>query len=60
MGETNEAGTFQISGVCIMNEQIIIGKEGYSRELGTPTEVNGSHWRMDVVITKHGEYILVF
>ena len=58
LGETNEFGTFQISGVCLMNEQVIIGKAGYSSEIGTPTEVNTSHWRIEAIITKHGEYIL--
>ena len=56
LGETNESGTFQIPGVCLMNEQVIIGKAGYSSEIGTPTEVNTSHWRKDAIIIKHGDY----
>ena len=58
IGETNEFGMFRISGVCIMNDQVIIGKAGYSSELETPTQVNASHWRIDAIISKQGEYLL--
>ena len=56
LGGTNVLGTFQISGVCLMNQQVIISKAGYSREFVTPTEVNTSHWRIDAIISKHGKY----
>ena len=53
--ETNDIGTFQISEVCIMNEQVTVDKEGYTSEIVIPTEINTTHWRIEAEMLKHGE-----
>ena len=52
---SNDLGYFSASGVCLMNEEIVIEAVGYSTEHYTPHSVNVSHWTVNATLLKYSE-----
>ena len=58
ISRTNELGFFNVSNVCIMNEMILVVKEGYESISITPNEVSSTHWTINGTLIKTGKLIV--
>lgn len=57
---TDYSGNFRINGICILNEDILVRKDGYSQESVTATAINGTHWKVNATIYQYGEWFKLF
>ena len=55
ISRTNDLGFFNVSMVCMMNEKILIVKDGYESITITPDEVNSTHWTINETLIKTGK-----
>ena len=58
ISSTNELGFFNVSQVCMMNEKILVVKEGYESVSFTPSEVNSTHWTINGTLIKNGKFVV--
>ncbi|KAL4224563.1 Hemicentin-1 [Mactra antiquata] len=49
---TDTTGFFRLDGICILNEVIVVTKEGFSEETVTAEVVNSTHWKINATV-KH-------
>ncbi|KAL4224566.1 Adamtsl1p [Mactra antiquata] len=50
---TDYTGFFRLDGICILNEVIVVTKEGYSEETVSAENVNSTHWKINATLRQY-------
>ena len=55
LATTNIAGRFEVHGICVSQEDILVARDGYLSQIGKATQINPTKFTLTVTLTEIGE-----